>query len=86
MVVCLFNWLKCSEESGVFILPLGLDQVQAPAGGAGAVQCGAAGGDCALPFTREGPLGGTARETGWEAATRGQRRLLLLRHFRNLKQ
>ena len=29
-VICLFNWLRHSEESCVVILALGLDQVQAP--------------------------------------------------------
>lgn len=29
-VICLFNWLKCSKESCVVILALGLDRVQAP--------------------------------------------------------
>ena len=86
VVICLFNWLKCSEERGVIILALGLDRVQAPGHGAGAVQYGAAEGACAPPFTREGPLGGRAAlEMGWEAAKRGQRRLLLLQHLRNFK-
>lgn len=57
VVICLFNWLKCSEERGVIILALGLDRVQAPGHGAGAAQYGAAEGACALPFTREGLLG-----------------------------
>lgn len=39
-----------------------------------------------LPFTQEGLLGGTVRETGEQAATRGQRLLLLLQRFRNFKQ
>lgn len=30
MVICLFNWLKCSEESCAVILAVGLDRVQAP--------------------------------------------------------
>ena len=38
VVICLFNWLKCSEERGVIILALGLDRVQAPGRGAGAAQ------------------------------------------------
>ena len=41
----------------MIILALGLDRVQALGHGAGAVQYGAAEGACALPFTREGPLG-----------------------------
>lgn len=30
LLICLFNWLKCSEENCVVILALGLDPVQAP--------------------------------------------------------
>lgn len=51
-VICLFNWLKCSEESCV-ILALGLDGVQAPGLGRLAGQSGAAEGGPGLPFTQE---------------------------------
>lgn len=55
VVICLFNWLKCWEESCVVILALGLDRVQAP--GFGSAQWGAVERGPGLPFTREGPLG-----------------------------
>lgn len=55
MVICLFNWLKCWEESCVVIRALKLDWVQAP--GFGPAQWEAAEGGPGLPFTREGPLG-----------------------------
>ena len=80
VVICLFNWLRCSEERGMIILALSLDRVQAPGleQGLQATQYGAADGACALPFTRVGLLGGRgALEMGREAANHGQRRLLL---------
>lgn len=73
-VICLFNWLKCSKENFVVILALGLDRVQAPGFGLAAWAAGGPG----LPFPR--------RLTGWEAAARSQRWLLLSWHFRNLKE
>lgn len=72
VVICLFNWLKSSEESCAVIPARAGPGPSASL--AGSVGCR---GGPGLPFAR--------RETGWEAATRGQRWLLPLRHFRNLE-
>ena len=83
VIICLFNWLKCSEESCVVIRAgPGPSARLWPARRSAEPQREA----LVCPSPRRGPSGKTVQETGWEAATRGQRRLLLLRHFRNLKQ
>ena len=88
VVICLFNWLRCSEERGMIILALSLDRVQAPGleQGLQATQYGAAEGACALPFTREGLLGreggsgdGPGGSKPWSEAA------FALRHLRNFK-
>lgn len=55
VVICLFNWLTCSEENCVVILALGLDGVQAP--GSELAQCGAAGGSWAALHPGGAPQG-----------------------------
>lgn len=62
VVICLFNWLRCSEERGVIILALSLDRVQAP----GHAVWGCRGGLCSAlhPGRTPGEGGGLWRWAG----------------------
>lgn len=81
VVICLFNWLRCSEERGVIILALSLDRVQAP----GHAVWGCRGGLCSAlhPGRTPGEGGGSGDGPGgsktWSEAA------FALRHLRNFK-
>lgn len=60
VLICLFNWLKCSEESCAVIPAVRLDRVQAP-GFRPAQREAAEGGPSALPQEADGVAGRSPR-------------------------